>query len=80
MICAQSNALAGDQGGGIPYAAASAERVATVADSYPYPCDNVTAGTGCGLANNSVILDDGKVYATDTVKRRLIKIGEGTRC
>lgn len=50
------------------------------ADSYSYPCDNVTAGTGCGLANDSVILDDGKVYATDTVKRRLIKIGEGTRC
>ena len=34
--------------------------------------------TGCGLANDLVILDEGTVYATDTFKRWVINIGEGT--
>jgi len=82
VMCAQSNTLAGDEGAlvsySIPYDATSAQGNATATDTFPYPCDNVENGTGCGLANDLVIVDENTVYGTDTTKGRVIKFGDGT--
>lgn len=80
-MCAQTTTMVQDQGAlvryDISYNATSAEGTAMATDTFPYPCKNVTEGTGCGLANDMVIVDE-NMYATDTANGRILKFGDGT--